>query len=406
MPNHTPSSINTRPEEIGLSVLGRPILVHYHGSPEAPLRLFFLCGQHGDERAIHRAAQLFSQSLHDSPELLGDLLQVAIITSANPDGLALRSRLNDQGVDLNRDHLHLRTPETQAIHRFVAQWRPHLTIDMHNFPSRRLHLLARGLRLAWDLCIDFPTNPAIPVRDGHPLFASLAQALELRLTEAGFRYGRYTMVEPNGSSRHGTPQLLDARNVLSLRYGSPVVLLEARNPSKRNAPHDHRHIRQATLLACHELLRWATNHAETLLTLQSHPPTPSRVPIRSRRRIAPQPLNVPVVSLSHGQTQLLPCNPHRPLVEGRRSVSLPLAYAVPNSETGVLDLLRRQGLSLTTPSPSPGFQLVPVTPATGPLLALLLEAKSNFSPYRRSPLRDPIRRITSFTDSQSIEALS
>jgi hypothetical protein len=393
MPNPTHSRL------IGLSNLGRPLLVHHHGSPQAPLRVFFLAGQHGDERAIQRAAQRLSASLEASPELLGHTLQVAILPSANPDGLALRSRHNAQGLDLNRDHLHLRTPETQAIHRFVAQWRPHLTVDMHNFPSRRLHLLHRGLRLAWDLCLDFPTNPAISLRDGHPLLASLAQSLDHRLTADGFRYGRYTMVDPNGGSRHGTPQLVDARNVLALRYGTPVVLLEARNPSSRNSPHDHRHIRRATLLSCHELLRWATAHTDSLLALEAHPPTPSRVPLRSRRRPAPEPHPVPVIDLATGRPLLLPTAPYRPRVEGRRSVHLPFAYAVPLSATAILELLRRQHLLPATPSPIPGYQLIPVTPTTGPLLALLLEADSAFGLDQSKP----VRRINTRTESLPIE---
>jgi hypothetical protein len=397
MPNPTPSP--TRIEAIGHSSLGRPLLVYHHGSPQAPLRLFFLCGQHGDERAVQRAAERFSLALEASPELLGHQLQVAILPSANPDGTALRTRHNAQGLDLNRDHLHLLTPETQAIHRFVAQWRPHLTVDMHNFPSRRLHLLNRGVRLAWDLCLDFPTNPAVPLRDGHPLFASLSETLDQRLSAAGFRFGRYTMVEPNGSSRHGTPQLLDARNVLALRYGAPVVLLEARNPSARNAPHDPRHIRRATLLACHELLRWATAHAASLL---APPPAPTRVPLRSRRRKAASPLPIPVIQLATGQPELLLSAPYRPSVQGRRSVSLPLAYAVPHTETTILALLRRHGIFPTAPSPIPGCQLIPVTPATGPLLALLLEAESSFGLHQSHS----VRRITNLTETSYIEALS
>lgn len=379
------------PEIIGASTLGQPILVYHHGDTHAPVRLLFLCGQHGDEAAIQRAAQRFSQSLVRSPELLGSLLRVAIVITVNPDGLARGTRRNAHDIDLNRDHLRLRAPETRAIHRFVAQWRPHLIIDMHNFPSRRRHLLNRGLRLAWDLCLDFPTNPAVPIRDGHPLFASLEQTLAHSLTAAGYHYGRYTLINPNGSSRHGTPQLLDARNVLALRYATPVVLLEARNPSSRNSPHDRRHIRRATLLACQELLRWAAAHASALLT---PPPAQSRIPLRFRRRPAPQPLLVPCIQLSNGQSALLPCSPYRPRVEGRRSISPPLAYAVPSSEAATLNLLHRHGFSPSPQCPIPGFSLFPVTPATGPFLALLLEGDSRFGLYRQHPNRNPVRRIT------------
>jgi len=45
------------------------------------------------------------------------------------DGMGFRA--TTQGINLNRDFLHLGSPEAQAMARLVAEWRPHLHVDNH-----------------------------------------------------------------------------------------------------------------------------------------------------------------------------------------------------------------------------------------------------------------------------------
>jgi hypothetical protein len=426
---------------IGSSATGKSIQVRHFGAEHAPLRVFFLCGQHGDERAVQRSLRAFLARVAGLPGILDPRVQVAALELANPDGSVLRARANVEGIDLNRDHLLLRAPETNSIHHFVANWRPHFIVDMHNYPSRRLHLLNRNLRLAWDLCLDFPTNPAIEIRDGHPLLASLAEQLACRLSASGYRFGRYTIIQANGSVRHGTPQMVDARNVLALRFGIPVVLMESRNPSKLHGPLDHRRLREATVLACQELLRWCVEHTEILVEMQAEPQTAGRVPLRYRRRRAATPAEIPVIDLTTGEAGTLPFSPYRPSVEGRKSVSLPFAYAVPVMEESVIALLYRHGYQSVAVEPgrrylveefsptgtsSPqvrpdprsgrvplvryvrslhGFVLFPTSQLGGRMLALLLEAESHFGIQRHEGMLRtaapgcifPVRRVIAAT---------
>src|SRR5207302_1080938 len=78
----------------------------------------------------------------------------------NPDGIVQGTRRNAHGIDLNRDHVRLAGSETRALHQFVRTWRPHLVLDVHDFPPRRRHLLARQLVYCQDVFLDVPTHPA------------------------------------------------------------------------------------------------------------------------------------------------------------------------------------------------------------------------------------------------------
>ncbi|MCU0227901.1 MAG: hypothetical protein MUF01_09715 [Bryobacterales bacterium] len=331
------------PLTIGFSFLGKPLEVRHWGNPTAPLRVLFLCGQHGDERGIRRALGEFVQK-----QLAGLLagmphLQLAILADANPDGYELGVRQNAQGIDLNRDHLRLEAPETRAIHRFVGAWKPHLVVDMHNFPVRRKVLQQAELRLDWDVCLDYPSNPASGLSTGHPLLQSLMAALKLDLEANAFRFGRYCVFDSKNGVRHGTPHLVDARNVLTLRHGALTLLLEARNPSSQEDRAQRRHVRQAVARACEGILRWCQLHQTELATPAALLSTQARIPLRFRRPLSPEGFLAPVADLHSGEPSSLCFPRYRPQTQGRRHVESPFAYAVPVAAHDLLRVLARHG---------------------------------------------------------------
>jgi hypothetical protein len=422
---------------IGFSVQGKPLEVQHWGSATAGLRVLFVCGQHGDERGIRRALGDFLRK--DLPVLLAEEpdVQVCILADANPDGAAARSRLNAQGIDINRDHLMLEAPETRAIHRFVQSWQPQLVVDMHNFPSRREHLTTKGLRLGWDVCMDYPSNPATGFGKGHPVIDNLMDALKLDLGLNGYRFGRYSILKADGSARHSTPHLVDARNVLTLRHGAVTLLLEARNPGTNESRTERRHVRRAVAHACSGILRWCRQHWEALGQLGRDLPANDRIPLRHRRRVDDAGLEVPVAAVDNSEESALHFPTYRPHTQGRRRIEPPFGYAVPLAEHGLLQVLARHGFHSflagrgerfavsesiygfrkasnqegTSKLPGvsrlrydrslEGFVVFPYAQAGGRLLALMLEATSVYALHRRLPSANeiqpgticPVRRV-------------
>ncbi len=90
--------------------------------------------QHGDEPAGSEALLVVAREL--SQGLLEPLLRrinVVIVARANPDGADAQRRVTDGGVDMNRDHLLLNTPEAQALAKLVNLYRPVAVIDAHEY---------------------------------------------------------------------------------------------------------------------------------------------------------------------------------------------------------------------------------------------------------------------------------
>lgn len=96
--------------------------------------VMFVGQQHGDEPAGAEAMLVLAQQLASGP--LQNLLRqvnVLILPRANPDGALRAQRQSANGIDINRDHLLLRTPEAQAQARLLRDYRPMVVVDAHEY---------------------------------------------------------------------------------------------------------------------------------------------------------------------------------------------------------------------------------------------------------------------------------
>jgi hypothetical protein len=130
---------------IGQSVQGRDLhlvrIAHRRGVPrqaavEGRVALF-ICSQHGDEPTGRETCLQWLRDLAftQDPSLLRLLRSwtILFLPNANPDGAEAGTRTNAQDVDVNRDHLNLRTPEAQTMARVIRAWRPDVVLDLHEF---------------------------------------------------------------------------------------------------------------------------------------------------------------------------------------------------------------------------------------------------------------------------------
>ncbi|MEL6611230.1 MAG: hypothetical protein AAFQ53_03980 [Bacteroidota bacterium] len=378
--------------DIGRSLEGRPLVAHLRGRADAPLRVLVVAGQHGDEpTSVAAADALASMPSACLDESLHLSLHLAVVARANPDGLHAETRHHAADLDLNRDHLLLDAPETQALHAFVRGWQPHLVIDLHTYPARRSALLQHGLVHGADVLFETATAPAARTTLDATVTASLTDSLLRRLRQAGLHGGPYVVVSGSGRLRRGTPDGVDLRNGLALRYGVPTLLLEGRRPSKRVPGATHARTLSALRVTLRAALDWAVVHRDTLTRSRPLPQAGDAVPLWTRYRRAPtgSPQRACWLPMQYdGRPRVLPTmlpGRYTPRLAVTRATTLPAAYAVPKTLTPVLDVLRRNGFVLARGRD-------PVMAEEASVLALKRSSRPRRAP-RQIALRRAERRI-------------
>ncbi|UCF64718.1 MAG: DUF2817 domain-containing protein, partial [bacterium] len=129
-------------EIIGESVQGRKLPVLYFTTDkrpgmkrnQKPVVLIF-CQQHGDEPSGKEAALFLARKLIQEERHLLENLDLLLLPQMNPDGSEKAERRNANEMDLNRNHVILSEPETQALHRLFLEWMPEVTLDVHEYSA-------------------------------------------------------------------------------------------------------------------------------------------------------------------------------------------------------------------------------------------------------------------------------
>ncbi len=158
---------------LGTSQRGEPLeaLVLTRGAGTDPASLqasgrptVLLIGQqHGDEPAGSEALLVIARELAQGllqPEL--ERINVVIVPRANPDGALNGQRATANGLDMNRDHLLLNTPEAQALARLTRDYQPTVVVDAHEYTVAGRYLQKFGAVQKFDALLQYATTANLP----------------------------------------------------------------------------------------------------------------------------------------------------------------------------------------------------------------------------------------------------
>ena len=158
---------------IGQSQSGQPlqalVLTRAPATSAAALQAYgkptvmLLGQQHGDEPAGSEALLVIARELSQGLlQPLLDNLNVLIVPRANPDGAASNQRLTAGGLDMNRDHLLLNTPEAQALARLARDYQPTVVVDAHEYTVAGRFLEKFGHVQKFDALLQYSSTANTP----------------------------------------------------------------------------------------------------------------------------------------------------------------------------------------------------------------------------------------------------
>lgn len=246
--------------------------LHFSRGPGRPAVL--LVGQqHGDEPAGAEVLLVLAQQLVEQPAA-GDLalllqkIDIIVLPRANPDGAELGVRRAANGLDINRDHLLLRTPEAQAQGLLMREFNPLVVVDLHEHTVVGRYLEKFGALQRNDLLLQYAMTANLPpaiTRASEEWFRQpMLQALKTEGLTADWYYTNPTHPTDLRLSMGGA-QPDTARNVHGLK-NTISILLESRGVGIGRL-HLQRRV-HSHVVALKSILASAAAHADALVALK------------------------------------------------------------------------------------------------------------------------------------------
>ncbi len=242
--------------------------LHFSSGPGRPAVL--LVGQqHGDEPAGAEALLALSQQLASAE--MAPLLQkidVVVLPRANPDGAELGVRSSASGLDINRDHLLLRTPEAQAQGLLMREFKPVVVVDAHEHTVVGRYLQKFGAIQRYDLLLQYAMTANLPPALARASEEWFRQPMLRALNDAGLTAEWYYTNPTNPTDMRlsmGGAQPDTARNVHGLK-NTISILLESRGVGIGRL-HLQRRV-HSHVVALKSILANAAAHADALVALR------------------------------------------------------------------------------------------------------------------------------------------
>jgi hypothetical protein len=384
----------------------RPLPLAVAGAPDASpaavratgkLRVYIQGNIHGGEVEGKESAQMLlreiAQGRHDDWLKTTVLLVAPIYNADGNERFALDNRggqhgplggqgqrANAQGLDLNRDHMKLDSPEARAVVRLMNEYDPHVSMDLHT---------TNGSRHAYFLTYAPPLNPAT-----HPEIVTLLRRDWLPAVTASIRsrYGwdYYYYGNLQGTTREpGSPderswRTFDHRprfnnNYIGLRNRFAVL-------SEAYAYASFRDRVLATSRFVEENLEYVSSHAAAIRDVVSRADRTNvigtHLPLRARLDRAPELVEILLGEVEEekhpvdGHVMYLRKNVKTPermaeygTFQATATERVPAAYFVPPHLTRAIELLKAHGvrtapLETATTMPVEEFEIA--SSVTGP----------------------------------------
>lgn len=280
-----------------------------------------------------------------------DSMNLIILPQCNPWGADHHVRRNESDIDLNRDQLLLSAEESGIIQQIFDKYRPHMTVDFHEYYPFGRSWMDFGYRRNFDIQLGGPTNINIDTTLRELFDVKALPYVKSELEKQGYSFFEYTLgnFALGERLRHSTVDVNDGRQSFGIAGTFSMIVegmigLDSLDRIEHRAKSQH-----ATALA---LLKLAWNHkgliqnrvkqARENLLSGAEP-----VSIRQEHFRGENPLHYPLLSVRTGNDTVFIVEEYHPVIKSLLDVDSPKGYLIPKTDSLLAAWLQRSNLYFT-----------------------------------------------------------
>lgn len=325
------------------------------GKDKSKIKVLFHAQQHGNEQSGKEGALLLAQALLKTENrYLLDKIDFAIVPQMNPDGSEVNERRNGNKMDLNRNHLILTEPETQALHRFFDKYLFEVTMDVHEYFPYGGDWEKYGYRKNADETLGTTTNPNVSAKIRE---LSNSQVLPYVLTYLSLRQFRSFEYSPGGPPeldyiRQSTFDINDGRQSFGIQ-NTLSFIQEGKNGTdafsqniRLRAEGQMTGMRGILEFVCShkdEIKKMVASERKNLVSGKAN----QFVSIQSEHIATGQKLTIPLYSYYSKTDTTVIVNDYRPAAKSLTDVRKPAGYLIPKQQKELVEWASRQALTIS-----------------------------------------------------------
>jgi hypothetical protein len=345
-------------ESAGISAEGRNIYAvklssSVFGKDKSKIKVLLFGQQHGNEHSGKEGALLLLQELlKPENKYLFDRIDLLVVPQMNPDGSEKDKRRNGNGADLNRNHLILTEPETNALHHLFDQYLFEVTMDVHEYYPYGETWHKYGYRDNSDELLGVNTNinvsEKIRTLSKQSFLPYIKEYLDKRhITNFIYSPGGPPEIE---YIRHSTFDINDGRQSFGIQ--NTFSFIQEGMNGKEGSADNIKHRAEGQMTGMRGLLEYAFINKKEIKKLVSnerekliHCSPLETISIQNEHVRNGEKLALPVHSYFSDTDTIINVIDYRPVVKSLYDVKKPSGYLVPKSLKEVTDWAERQALT-------------------------------------------------------------
>jgi hypothetical protein len=322
------------------------------GKDPSKIKVLILAQQHGNEQSGKEGALLIANELlKPENKYLFDRIDVAIVPQMNPDGSEVNQRRNGHEADLNRNHLILTEPETQALHRLFDQYLFEVTMDVHEYFPYGDTWKGYGYRNNSDILLGVTTNSNVSEKIRKMSNQSYVPFMKKYFDDRKISNFLYSPGGPPEIEyiRHSTFDINDGRQSFGIQNSFSIIEEGLNGTDGYSENLEHRAISQMT--GMRGLLEYSYRNKTKVRNLVAeereklvYANPGDKIAIQSEHTGNGKKLKLPVYSYFSGNDSVIVVSDYRPVVRSLYDVIRPSGYLVPKQLVELTDWITRQAL--------------------------------------------------------------